>query len=552
MKRCWCVSAWAVICVWCLGRTLQGGHEARFSQEQRAYWAFQPVNPPSVPEVSLRHRVRTPIDAFVLERLEKQGLSLDSPAEKHEWLRRAKFDLLGLPPTPEEIERFIGDDSAGAYERLIDEFLASPHYGEAWGRHWLDLVRYAETAGFNADPLRPLAYKYRDYVIRAFNADTPYDRFIQEQIAGDELFPESEDALIATGYNVMWPDESNASDILLARQEALNDLTANVGSVFLGLSIGCAQCHDHKFDPILQTDFYQLQAFFAGIVPVESVPVGSHDALADYQRKLRAWLEETAAVRNELHGLESTAMAMAGREKRMKFPPIVLDAIDTPVEHRTAVQRQFAFWSQRQITVSDQELEAQWTTSQKTRRDELRQRRAELEKQKPQPPGRLAAWVGTEVQSEPPATHLLAGGGYQRPLQEAPPGFPVALVNGASNLAKVTSPRLGTSGRRTALAKWLSDPGNPLTARVMVNRIWQGHFGRGIVADANDFGTQTEPPMHPELLDWLASEFVARGWSIKEMHRLIMLSEVYRQSSHRRSAEQPDHHGMEVDPANTL
>ncbi|MCH7987652.1 MAG: DUF1549 domain-containing protein, partial [Planctomycetes bacterium] len=200
-----------------------------FTEEELSHWSFQPVHRPELPSLKRPHRIRSPIDVFLLSRLEKDGLTFSQPAAKRELLRRVKFDLLGLPPTADEIEQFGKDDSPNAYEQLIDRFLASPQYGEAWGRYWLDLVRFAETAGFNADPDRPLAYKYRDYVIRSFNNDTPYDRFIQEQIAGDELFPESVDALIATGYNRMWPDESNASDVLLARQDTLNDLTANVG-----------------------------------------------------------------------------------------------------------------------------------------------------------------------------------------------------------------------------------------------------------------------------------------------------------------------------------
>ena len=232
---------------------------------------------------------------------------------------------------------------------------------------WLDLVRFAETAGYKADPLRPLAWKYRDFVVRAFNANVPYDRFVQEQIAGDELFPDDVDAQIATGYLRMWPDESNASIVALARQDALNDLTGNVGSVFLGLSIGCAQCHDHKFDPIKQHDFYRLEAFFAGIVPVEKVAVGSAGAIADYRRRLADWETRTRAVRDDLFHVLSTARARAAAERRKRFPPEVLAAIDKPPEQRTPLERQLFFWSDRQIEVTEKQILAQMSAADRAR-----------------------------------------------------------------------------------------------------------------------------------------------------------------------------------------
>ena len=452
-------------------------------------------------------------------------------------IRRAKFDLLGLPPTPQEVDPFEADSSVDAYERLLDRLLADPHYGESWGRMWLDLVRFAETAGYNHDPVRPLAWKYRDYVIRAFNGNMPYDRFVRQQLAGDELFPDDVDAQIATGYLRMWPDESNASVIALARQDALNDLTGNVGSVFLGLSIGCAQCHDHKFDPIKQHDFYRLQAFFAGIVPVEQVAVGPGDALADYRRRLDQWLGKTQALRDELFRLTSTARARAARERRKRFPADVLAAIDTPPEERTALQRQLFFWSDRQITVTERELLAQMSPKDRERLPELRRKVAQLEAGRPQPPIAADVMATAEVPGPIPATFLLAGGSYDKPLRQVQPGFLSVLSLEAEPAAKIVPPLSGVTGRRSALARWLTDPDNPLVARVFVNRVWQGHFGRGLVDNANDFGTQTPPPSHPKLLDWLARQFVASGWDVKALHRLIMTSEVYRQASYRHRAD---------------
>jgi hypothetical protein len=530
----------------------QSAVDSPFSAQERSHWAYRAVVKPTPPQVRHSEQVRTPIDAFVLSRLEQSGLSLSKPAEKRDLLRRLKFDLLGLPPTPEEIDRFLGDESPAAYERIVDRFLASPRYGETWGRHWLDVVRFAETAGFNADPIRPLAYKYRDYVIRSFNRDTPFQRFIEEQIAGDELYPERVDAWIATGYLRMWPDESNASNVLLARQDALNDLTANVGSVFLGASLGCAQCHDHKFDPILQTDFYQMQAFLVGSVWPDSVAVGTGPQLHEYRQRLDHWLDETKSVRQELHEIEQSAEVKASHVKRRKFPAAVLQAIDTATVERTAYQRQLAFWSERQIVVTEKQLLAQMSKPVQQRRAQLKTQLIELNKQKPLPPASARVMACVELPTGVPKTELLAGGGYQSPLGKVEPAA-LAVINTNHKIdVEIKPPRTGTSGRRTALARWLTDPRNPLTARVMVNRVWQGHFGRGLVENANDFGTRTQPPSHPELLDWLAGEFIESGWSIKSLHRLILCSAVYRQATLRRASSTPPTRGEQVDPANQL
>jgi hypothetical protein len=502
-----------------------------FSNDERAHWSFQAINRPAVPHVSDGSDVRTPVDAFVLAKLRARGLAFSPPANRRELIRRATFDLLGLPPSPAEVEAFVANSAPDAYERLIDRLLASPHYGEAWGRVWLDLVRFAETAGYKADPLRPLAWKYRDFVVRAFNANLPYDRYVQEQLAGDELFPADVDAQIATGYLRMWPDESNASIVALARQDALNDLTANVGSVYLGLSIGCAQCHDHKFDPIKQQDFYRLEAFFAGIVPVEEVAVGSAAALADYERRLADWQKHTQAVRDELFQVVGSARARAAAERRKRFPPAVLAAIDKLPEKRTSLERQLVFWSDRQIEVNDKQILAQMSPADRARLPRLRQQVAKLETSRPAPPKSARAMATVEIPGPTPVTFLNAGGSYDKPLREVRPGYLSVLFRESEPKAKIVPPREGVIGRRTALARWLTDPRNPLVARVIVNRIWQGHLGRGLVENANDLGTQTPPPSHPELLDWLASEFIASGWDVKSLHRLILTSAVYRQAS---------------------
>jgi hypothetical protein len=538
-----------------------------FSPADRAHWSFRPIVRPAVPRVvapdttltgaksaaaNVTETTRTPLDAFLLARLAERGLSFSPPASRRELIRRVTFDLTGLPPTPAEVEAFAADPAPDAYARLIERFLASPHYGEAWGRTWLDLVRFAETAGYKADPLRPLAWKYRDFVVRSFNANVRYDRFVQEQLAGDELFPDDVDAQIATGYLRMWPDESNASIVALARQDALNDLTGNVGSVFLGLSIGCAQCHDHKFDPIKQHDFYRLEAFFSGIVPVEKVAVGSPSAIVEYQRKLAAWQERTRSVRDDLFRVVSTARARAAAERRKRFPPEVLAAIDKPLEERTPLERQLFFWSDRQIEVSEAQIVAKMSPADRARLPQLRRQAAELEAARPKPPRMSDVMATVEIPGPIPATFLNAGGSYEKPVREVQPGFLSVLDRDREPAAKIIPPRAGVDGRRTALARWLTDPHNPLVARVIVNRIWQGHFGRGLVDNANDLGTQTPPPSHPQLLDWLASEFVARGWDVKAMHRLMLTSAAYCQTSNPPQAGNQSSLAARLDPDNRL
>jgi hypothetical protein len=562
------------------------------ARDEALHWAFQPIRRPDVPQVRHAELVRTPVDAFLLARLEEKGLSFSPPAAKRDLIRRVTFDLIGLPPAPHEIDAFLADEAPDAYERLVERLLESPHYGERWGRYWLDVVRYAETAGYNADPLRPLAWKYRDYVVRALNDDTPYDRFVQEQIAGDELFPDDPQAVLGTGYTLLWPDESNASNILLARQDSLNDLTANVGSVFLGLSIGCAQCHDHKFDPLPQNDFYRLQAFFSGILRGDRAAVGTSAQLAAYHEELARWREATESLRSALHRLEFEARVKASGDRRMKFPAVVLEAIDTDPVHRTAYQRQLAFWSERQMEIKEDVVTAALSEDQKNQRAELQKQLAEWEHNKPKPPMEVTGMIVEELTADPPATHRLAGGSYDKPLEEVTPGFLSVLFPSRSADAPVVAPHSRTSGRRTALAHWLTDPANPLPPRVLVNRIWQGHFGRGLVANANDFGTQTPPPSHPELLDWLAAEFMnpqhqftaiapplrkggqggagesvdktskseirnpksaipSRPWSLKSLHRLLVTSTAYRQSIEPPEADARSR-SAQADPGNRL
>jgi len=406
---------------------LADAHDEPESIARSDDWPFDAIVRPPVPAVKESGWVRGPIDAFVLAKLEAEGLAPAPEADRRTLIRRLSYDLTGLPPSPQEVEAFVGDESTDAYERLVDRLLASPHYGEAWGRHWLDLVGYGETNGYERDSAKPFVWRYRDYVIAAFNDDKPYDQFIHEQLAGDEIAPDSLGAQVATGYYRLglWDDEP--ADRPQARYDMLDGIVSTTGQVFLGMTIGCARCHDHKRDPIPQTDYYRLLAFF--------IDMGDQTGL-------------------EVHPFgENGVKVLSVREKGRAEPHVLLRG--NPY------------------------------------------------------------LVGPKVE----------------------PGVPEAIDSGETTFT-------GEPGKRRALAEWLTDRRNPMTARVFANRLWQYHFGRGIVPTPNDFGALGEPATHPELLDWLAAELMDGGWTVKRMHRMILLSSAYRMSS-KASAE-----GLARDPAN--
>ncbi len=384
--------------------------EQAISDGDREHWAFQPLSDPTPPAVQHENWSSNAIDRFILAKLEKKGLIPTPAADRVTLIRRVTLDLIGVPPTPEEVDAFLADERPDAYEQLVDRLLASPHYGERWAQHWLDLARYAETDGFEHDVSRPTAWKYRDWVIQALNADLPYDEFVRQQIAGDVLQPDDDTAAIATGFALCGPDMPDINRQEERRHMVLNDIAGTVGSVFLGLQIGCAECHDHKFDPISQADFYRLRACFEPAL---------HFRKPDVDRELR---------------------------------------------ERNAADRAPSF--------------------------------------------------------------LYARGDFRRPTQELQPGFPrIANAWGDAPTEEDPSPR-------AALARWLTRPDHPLTTRVIVNRLWQHHFGEGLVATPSDFGVMGEAPTHPELLDWLARELSRQGWSLKRLHKLILSSATYRQASH--------------------
>jgi hypothetical protein len=412
-----------------------GGEGARtaaaFTPEQRAFWAFQPVKPRQPPPVKAGARIASPIDRFVLAALQEKGLTLAAPADRHALLRRATFDLTGLPPAPDEIAAFLRDDSPGAFARVVDRLLASPHYGERWGRHWLDVARYADTTANDANAVMRFAWRYRDYVIGAFNRDLPYDRFVVEQLAGD-LLPPSADAreqarrVIATGFLMVGPKALAETDKEQTRMDIVDEQLDATGRAFLGLTLSCARCHDHKFDPIPTADYYALAGIFRGT-----------DPLQDENRNATMWQEL----------------------------PMVLE------------------------------------------------------------PGGKPELVMAPKEGQPVTLRVHVRGSRFRLGASVPRRFPQILAGDDQR------PLTTAGSGRLELARWIADPHNPLTARVMVNRIWQHHFGTGLVATADNFGSRGERPSHPELLDWLAARFVEGGWSVKAMHRLIMLSAAYQQSA---------------------
>ncbi len=497
--------------------------KGKITDEDRQWWSFQPVKqvqPPKMPDTGW---ARTDIDRFIFQKLADNKLQPNREAPRGVLIRRLYFDLWGMPPSPKEVDVFVADKSPDAYEKLVDRLLASPRYGERWARHWLDLVRYADSDGYRVDDFRPQSWRYRDYVIRSLNADKPYDRFIKEQLAGDELFPDEPDALIATGYLRHWIYEYNNRDATGQWTTILNDITDTTGDVFFGLGMQCARCHDHKFDPILQKDYYRLQAFFSGIIPREDVPAANAKDRLDYANKLTEWENLTADIRDEIEKIEGPYKVKAADDAISKFPEDIQALIRKPKTERTVYEHQVAELAYRQIDYEFNRLATKMKAEDKEKAAALRKKLTAFDKAKPAPLP-VAYTVSDVGPKAAPVTIPRKGD------EVIDPGYLTLLFEGPAKIQPVpTAPQ--SSGRRAELARWLTDPENPLSARVMVNRVWQYHFGKGLVATSSDFGRLGEKPTHPELLDWMSRRFVADGWSFKKLHRLILTSAVYRQAS---------------------
>ncbi len=515
------------------------------------HWAFQPSRPQSLPATADAAWIRTPVDAFVLARLEAARLRPAPPADRATLLRRVTFDLIGLPPTPDETDAFLRDDRPGAYERVVERLLASPNYGERWAQHWLDVTRYAESDGYEADGERTHAWRYRDYVIRSFNEDKPYDRFVTEQLAGDELARghdprEAAELLVATGFNRCGQVHlvGGNTDREVNRQEVLTEMADGAGAAFLGLTVGCARCHDHKFDPITQEDYYSLQAFFAAS-RFRDADIATPGEKAAYRKALQKWEQQVAPLRKDVAALEAPYRKRLTEAKKASLDPVHREALGTSPQRRTAGQRKLAEHAAILINVSWDELLATLSPEHRAQRTCWRNQIHELEARRPLPPP--TAWaIGDD--GPPPPSYVLKRGNPHRKGRRVEPAFFHALPGPADG--RFGPDAVGPPARLTRrdLARWLTRPDHPLTARVFVNRVWQHHFGKGLVATPNDFGLRGTPPSHPELLDWLAREFVAHGWSIKHLHRLMVLSATYRQAGHSSEAAR----ARTVDPDNRL
>ncbi len=529
--------------------------------DDREFWAFQPIRRPQVPQPQHAGRLRTPIDAFLLDRLEERGLSFSADADKRTLIRRVFFDLTGLPPTPNKVQLFLSDRSPDAYERLVDRLLNTPNYGERWGRHWLDVAGYADSEGYNnLDPLRKHAWKYRDYVIQSFNADKPFDRFIQEQLAGDEMLSppyknltaDQAEKLIATGFLRMAPDGtgSDGDDVNTARNAVVAETIKIVTTSLLGLTVGCAQCHDHRYDPIPQTDYYSLRAIFEPAYDWKNWRKPQDRLISlytDADRQQAALVEVEAKKIDQHRSKKQQEYIQRTLDRELEKLPADLRetiriAYDTPAKKRTPEQQKL-LKEHPSINVTAGTLylyDSKAADKLKKIAAEAAQVRATILKEE-------FVRALTELPGQVPTTYVFDRGDFEQPKQEVKPaGLTILTSPGSSGDLTIDDPARSTTGRRMAYAKWLTDGSHPLTARVLINRIWMHHFGRGIVPSPGDFGALGERPTHPKLLDWLAQEFMQSGWNLKRLHKLIMTSTAYRQQLRR----DPKHD--KIDPDNRL
>ncbi len=563
------------------GDKLPSGFETDDAGGKRDFWSFQPPRRPPLPKFT--ERADNGIDAFVLARLEQEGLTLSPEADRATLIRRLSYDLLGLPPEPEEVAAFVADSKEDAYERLVNRLLANQHYGERWGRHWLDVAGYADSAGIlNEDRVLPLAYRYRDYVIQAFNEDKPYDRFLREQIAGDELYdywtadatlerlPEQVvEGVIATGYLRCAADASrpdfktikNAAALYF--YQTLDDTLRIVASSTMGLTLHCAKCHSHRYDPIPQVDYYRMQAIFmAAYRPTEWIPqmerrrviatASQRKAANAHNGKIDAAIKVIKKELNELQGRFKNPLF----EKRLTELPeadreTVRQAFSTASAKRDAEQQRLVAKHKAHLQPADKELEKALSKSfpeYEAESNPLNRAVADRERERIRFE-EIRALYDLPGKVETP---FLRRGDPLTPGPEVEPGVLTALTTGQSFEWKPPSGDVKTSGRRLAFARWLTQTNHPLTGRVMVNRVWLHHFGEGLVRTPEDFGRSGERPSHPELLDWLTREFIDSGWSVKDLHRLILTSRTYRQSSVLKKTRPAHLRAQSIDPDNRL
>ena len=520
--------------------------DPELNPKDREHWSFKRLVRPAVPKALPQDSaIENPIDAFVIARLQMAGIKPSPEADKVTLIRRLTFDLTGLPPTPDELDSFLRDHSPQAYEKVVDRLLESPHFGERWAQHWLDVVRYADSNGYEGDSERTHAWRYRDYVIRSFNDDKPYDQFLREQIAGDELAAGKDprtvaDLWIAPGVHRCGPVHkvSGNLDAEVFRQERLTEMVNGMGAAFLGLTLGCARCHDHKFDPISQGDYFRLQAFFAAAEATD-LDLSTMEEATARQAEVNQLNLKITPLKNEIAAIDAPYRTRIGKAKREALDSQYREVLAIPADKRTPEQTKLAGETAVLLKVTWEEVLMALTPTDRERRSSLRAQLHDLEARMPPPvPG---AWT-IKSSEKVPETFVLKRGDAKRKLTAVKPAFPRVL-----STIGIEQP-----SNRVELAKWLTAAENPLTARVIVNRLWHYHFGRGLVATPNDFGLRGDLPTHPELLDWLACELMkpsepanSKAWSLKHIHRLMVLSATYRQGT-------GNGEGAKADPDNLL
>lgn len=503
----------------------------------RQWWAFQPVVKSPPPVLPGDTWSVNPMDQFVLKSLVDREMQPAPAADQETLIRRVFFDLIGLPPSPQEIDAFLEDTSPNAWESLVDRLLDDPRYGEHWARYWLDLVRFSESDGWNQDAFRPYIWRYRDYVINALNSDKPYPDFVREQIAGDEMSEDNPDHWAAAGFYRLGIYEYNQRDARGHWNDIMNEMTDVTGDVFLGMSMACARCHDHKFDPISQVDYFKLRAFLEPIIWRDDLVAATEREQAEYAKQLAKWEEATASIRTRIDALLEPYYAKKWESTVDKFPLDIQACFHMPVEDRTSWQHQMAYLVSRQFLEEGGGPLQGMSEEHKAAHQALEKELAEFDNLKPEPLPALMTvteFTGmhspTLVQDDRERTPIAPGFLSVLSDLEIESRMPTRLTAATQEGAGL-GPQSGFSGRRTALADWIGSPQNPLTTRVIVNRVWQQHFGQGLVATSSDFGIQGTPPSHPELLDWLTADFIETGWSLKKLHKQIVMSATWRQSA---------------------
>ena len=545
---------------------------ARPAARTPAWSAYVPVAGPAVPAVKQKNWVRAPLDAFVLAKLEAAGLKPSAEADRATYIRRATLDTWGILPTPEEVKAFVNDKSPDAHEKLVDRLLSSHHFGERQARRWLDLARYADSSGFQNDLTRPNMYRYRDYVIGAFNQDKPYDRFIKEQVAGDELWPDSEEARIATGFLAGYPDNANSRDLVQRKYQIETDVTDLVGEALLGSTIGCARCHNHKTDKVSQKEYFQLQAFFANLAFDPRVQTKERPARdPEFQKAQDAYNAATKELRDQIRAITSKYDASGVKYQKERYLTDSRDALFKPEKEWTALDR-WVNWRHKNVAnnpnpgvgelrrVATDKNVPEHTPEAVADFKEYERLNAELTKldhlkPKANDTGLVFNYTtALELSAkEVPPTFVRFTGIHERPTEQVQPAIPSLWLGSAAQPEIAATDK--SSGRRTALANWLTASSNPLLARVYVNRVWAQLFDKGIVSTVQDFGRAGAKPTHPELLDHLAATFVKDGWSVKKLQRDILLSSTYRQASEERAdvaKADPDNKLLAVFPRKRL